>query len=38
MVPFANGTLGQEKFAWRQSGDPEVKALAIENRPGENIS
>jgi hypothetical protein len=38
MVLFADGTLGREKFAWRHSGDPEEKALATENRPGENIS
>jgi hypothetical protein len=31
-------TLTREKFEWRHSGDPEVKALATENHPGENIS
>ena len=38
MVPSRNGTLEREKFEWRHSGDPEVKALATENLPGENIS
>jgi len=38
MVPSPDGTLVREKFEWRHSGDPEVKALATENLPGENIS
>jgi hypothetical protein len=33
-----DGRLTREKFEWRHSGDPEVKALATENLPGENIS
>lgn len=37
-IPSADGTLHQEKFEWRHSGEPEVKALAEENIPGENIT
>ena len=28
----------KEKFEWRHSGDPEVKALVTENLPGQNYS
>jgi hypothetical protein len=38
MVPSADGSLSRETFERRHSGDPEVRALAIENLPGENIS
>ena len=38
MVPSADGTLVRERFEWKHSGDPEVKALATENHPGENIT
>jgi hypothetical protein len=37
-VPIGDGTLVREKFEWRHSGEPEVKALATENHPGENIT
>jgi hypothetical protein len=33
-----DGTIAQEKFEWRHSGDSEVKAFATENIPGENIT
>ena len=38
MVLSPDGTLVREKFEWRHSGDPEVKALATENIPGENVT
>lgn len=38
MVSSNNGTIIREKFEWKHSGDPEVEALATENRPGENIT
>lgn len=39
MVPSArDGALVREKFQWRHSGDAEVRALATENLPGENIT
>lgn len=37
-VRSPDGTLAKEKFEWRHSSDPEVKALATENHPGENIT
>ncbi|PQE24891.1 hypothetical protein CJF32_00007249 [Rutstroemia sp. NJR-2017a WRK4] len=38
MIMSTGGTLAREKFEWRHSGDPEVKAFATENIPGENIT
>lgn len=37
-VLSSDGSSTREKFEWRHSGDPEVKALATENHPGEDIS
>jgi hypothetical protein len=38
VLPTVNGIQTREKYEWRFSGDPEVKKLATENLPGENIS
>ena len=38
IFPAKDGIQTREKYEWKHSGDDEVRALATENLPGENIS
>jgi len=38
VLPLKDGIQAREKYEWKHSGDDEVRALATENLPGENIS